>query len=59
MSLGKKQDELLTKYQIELDMRYANNIPPGWLPMLEEIFIKLIEAGWDRKVLQIKEKFGG
>ena len=57
-SLGKKQEELLAKYQIDLDRRYSNNIPPGWIPMLEQIFIKLIEAGWDRKVTQIKEKFG-
>lgn len=56
--LGKKQEELLAKYQIDLDRRYSNNIPPGWIPMLEQIFIKLIEAGWDRKVTQIKEKFG-
>lgn len=57
--LGRKQEELLAKYEIELDRRYSNNIPPGWIPMLEEIFVALIEAGWDRKVLQIKEKFGG
>lgn len=57
--LGKKQEELLAKYEIDLDRRYGNNIPRGWIPMLEQIFVKLIEAGWDRKVLQIKEKFGG
>ena len=56
---GTKQDELIAKYQIDLDGRYSNNIPIGWLELLEELFVKLIEAGWDRKVAQIKEKFGG
>ncbi len=58
MTLGIKQEELLSKYQIDLDRRYNNTIPIGWIEMLDELFSKLIEAGWDRKVTQIKEKFG-
>lgn len=31
----------------------------GWLPIIQECIEKLIKVGWDRKIYQIKEKFGG
>jgi hypothetical protein len=31
----------------------------GWLPLLDELCGALVSMGWDRRVAQIKEKFGG
>ena len=56
--LGNKQEALIKKYQLEVD-RQISNMPLGWVDLLDEMIPKLIEAGWDRKVSQIKSKFGG
>lgn len=38
---------------------YGFAVRPGWLPILEQMFGDMIEAGWDRTGLdQIKQKFG-
>jgi len=31
----------------------------GWLQMIHDLIEELIEAGWDKRICQIKEKFGG
>ncbi len=31
----------------------------GWLAMIVNLIQELIEAGWDKQIRQIKEKFGG
>jgi hypothetical protein len=31
----------------------------GWFDIIKDLITDLIELGWDRKVLQVKEKFGG
>ena len=31
----------------------------GWLGLIKELISDLVSLGWDRKVLQIKQKFGG
>lgn len=31
----------------------------GWLPLIQECIEKLIKIGWNKEILQIKEKFGG
>lgn len=31
----------------------------GWLPLIKELIEDLIRLGWDRKVYQVKEKWGG
>lgn len=31
----------------------------GWLPIIKDLIEKMIEAGWDKQICQIKEKFGG
>jgi hypothetical protein len=31
----------------------------GWLPIIKQLIIDLIDAGWDKQICQIKEKFGG
>jgi len=30
----------------------------GWLPLIQECIQKLIDAGWNKEIIQIKEKFG-
>lgn len=30
----------------------------GWLPIVEDLIVKLIDKGWDRALMQVKEKFG-
>lgn len=34
------------------------NVNIGWLPLVKTLIEELIEAGWNREVAQIKEKFG-
>jgi len=31
----------------------------GWLQLISDCIKELIAAGWDKQILQIKEKFGG
>jgi len=31
----------------------------GWLPILKKLIEDLIELGWNKEILDIKEKFGG
>lgn len=31
----------------------------GWLGLIENLIREIIEAGWDKQVCQVKEKFGG
>ena len=31
----------------------------GWLQMIHDLIVELIAAGWDKRICQIKEKFGG
>lgn len=38
--------------------RYFASINNGWLRLIKELIEKLIDLGWDRRVCQIKEKFG-
>lgn len=32
---------------------------PGWYPLIQDLIKDLIELGWDKKITQVKEKFGG
>jgi hypothetical protein len=34
-------------------------IGPGWHPIIERLVNDLLKLGWNGKVLQVKEKFGG
>lgn len=34
-------------------------LPMGWLPMVERLVVRLIKLGWNRRLAQAKEKFGG
>jgi hypothetical protein len=31
----------------------------GWYPIIKKLIEDLIELGWDKKIRQVKEKFGG
>jgi hypothetical protein len=33
--------------------------PPGWVPLVERLIVRLIKLGWNRRLAQVKEKFGG
>lgn len=35
------------------------DINSGWYPLVKELIEKLIANGWDKKICQVKEKFGG
>lgn len=34
-------------------------IGPGWYGLVKELIEKAVDAGWDRQICQVKEKFGG
>lgn len=60
-------EQLVSKYQLRwahqpdqpYPVDYYGSVGAGWLPLVEELVIDLIELGWDRQVAQVKEKFGG
>ena len=39
--------------------RYFFSVGDGWLEMIKELIERLIEAGWNKQIQQVKEKFGG
>ena len=50
-------EDLLKKYGID-STRCASGVGEGWFDILDQMFAKLIEAGWNKKLAQVKEKFG-
>jgi hypothetical protein len=34
-------------------------VDEGWYGLIKSLIEELIEAGWDKKLVQVKEKFGG
>ncbi len=38
---------------------YFFNVIEGWYPIIKKLIEDLIELGWDKKIRQVKEKFGG
>lgn len=51
-------EQILNKYEIKYP-RCGAYIEDGWLPLVESLIQELIQAGWDKKLSQIKQKFGG
>lgn len=39
--------------------RHYFTVGDGWLHLIINLIEELIAAGWDREVVQVKEKFGG
>ena len=35
------------------------DVQVGWYPLIKNLIDELITLGWDKKVTQVKEKFGG
>lgn len=35
------------------------DVGEGWYPLLKKLISDLIKSGWNREILDIKEKFGG
>lgn len=33
-------------------------VEPGWFPLIKDLISDLIKMGWNREVIQVKEKFG-
>jgi len=31
----------------------------GWIPLVQNLIEEAVEAGWDKQICQVKEKFGG
>jgi hypothetical protein len=48
-----QQTKPVTVVQIKL------TVGPGWHPIIDRLAADLLKLGWDGKVLQVKEKFGG
>jgi len=46
----------MTSEEIE---NIKGSVGPGWHPIIERLINDLIKLGWDEKVIQVKEKFGG
>jgi len=45
---------------IEEGRKYIKGcVGPGWGPLLDRLVDDLLELGWNGKLLQVKEKFGG
>lgn len=49
---------LLSKYDILYDLNNGS-IGVGWHSILDTLIYDLIELGWDKELIQIKEKLGG
>lgn len=35
------------------------NVAEGWYPLIKDLIEELITLGWNKKIVQVKEKFGG
>ena len=42
----------------KFDDFFSHMVGPGWLPILEDLCVKLFKLGWDGGIDQVKEKFG-
>lgn len=45
--------------EMEFEEYLAGAVGRGWFPLLNRLYDDLVALGWDRTVLQVKEKFGG
>lgn len=50
-------EEVIDKYNIKTS-EAASDCPTGWINLVDECFGRLCNLGWDRKLFQVKEKFG-
>lgn len=38
---------------------YYFGVGDGWIPLVQNLIEEAIEAGWNKQICQVKEKFGG
>lgn len=50
--------DLLEKYGLDYPPG-GWDLPPGWVGIVDDLIADLLELGWDGKIGQVKEKFGG
>lgn len=50
-------ETLLKKYDIA-EPKCLSGIGNGWIPILDKLFQRIIFLGWNKDLIQIKEKFG-
>lgn len=56
-SLGCVDDK--NPFRSKIYSRGYFSVGDGWLELLQNCIEELVRAGWDKKVTQVKEKFGG
>ena len=59
--MSSEQITILTGYRCPQTMtaaEAATQLYKGWVPLLDKLFKQLFAAGWNGRVLQMKEKFG-
>ncbi len=53
-------DAVLTKHGVDpASIRLGASCGRGWHPLIDNLLAQLVSMGWDKQVVQIKEKFGG
>jgi len=57
-SIGGLENGFFTD-RLPIDDRYFFSVGDGWLPLIKDLIEKLIDAGWDKQICQVKEKFAG
>ena len=50
-------DDVLKKHGIVPAI--SGGVGPGWAPLVDDLIVELVAAGWDKKLGQVKEKLGG
>ena len=58
MNKLEQRDPTLSRLGI-LDPRSGFYVGKGWRPVVEKALEQMVAAGWDKELLQVKEKFGG
>lgn len=46
-------------YERKIDNTNFFSVNYGWYPIIKDLIDDLIKLGWDKNVVQVKEKFGG
>ena len=50
-------EDLLVRYKLK--PQCFSGVGDGWVFLLDKLFTDMINAGWDKELGQVKEKFGG
>lgn len=49
---------LFAKYDLDPELRPRCCCPEPWMPIVDQLISDLIADGWDKNLVQLKEKFG-